>query len=88
MEAVKLVEKTDGIRLDGTYTGKAMAALIDDAKEGKLANKVTLFWNTYNSVDLRDKVRGVDFHGLPKVYHTYFTENDQPLEIREEKEGT
>ncbi len=88
MGAVKLAAERDGIRLDGTYTGKAMAALIDDAGEGRLAGKVTLFWNTYNSVDFRDKIGKIDFQQLPKAYHPYFTEDDQPLEIPLEQEGT
>lgn len=88
MEAVKRVEESDGIKLEGTYTGKAMAALIDDAAAGKLANKVTLFWNTYSSVDFGDKIEGIDFQQLPKAYHAYFTEEDQPLEVSDGKEGT
>ncbi len=88
MDAVKRIVESDGIKLDGTYSGKAMAALIDDAREGKLENKVTLFWNTYNSVDFGNKIRGVDFHRLPRAYHAYFTDDDQPLEIRTGKETT
>jgi 1-aminocyclopropane-1-carboxylate deaminase/D-cysteine desulfhydrase-like pyridoxal-dependent ACC family enzyme len=87
MDAVKRLEESDGIKLDGTYSGKTMAALIDDAAEGKLENKVTLFWNTYNSVDFWDKIRGVDFQRLPRAYHAYFTDHDQPLEIPAGKEG-
>jgi len=81
MEAVRRVAETDRIKLEGTYSGKTMAALIDDARAGKLANKVTVFWNTYNSVDFGDKIQGMDFRRLPKAYHVYFTEGDQPLEM-------
>jgi D-cysteine desulfhydrase len=88
MEAVKRVAESDGIKLEGTYSGKAMAALIDDAGEGKLENKVTLFWNTYNSVDFGSKIGDVDFQRLPGAYHAYFTGEDQPLEIRTGKERT
>jgi D-cysteine desulfhydrase len=83
MEAVRLLAETDGIKLEGTYSGKTMAALIEDAKRGELSKKVTLFWNTYNSVDFHDKIEGFDFHGLPGAYHAYFTTDDQPLEIRD-----
>jgi 1-aminocyclopropane-1-carboxylate deaminase/D-cysteine desulfhydrase-like pyridoxal-dependent ACC family enzyme len=44
MEAVDLFEKFDGIRLNGTYTGKAMAALIDQVRSHGSINEVTLFW--------------------------------------------
>jgi D-cysteine desulfhydrase len=87
MEAVRRIAKSDGIRLEGTYTGKALAALIDDADAGRLKDKAVLFWNTYNSVDFGDKIEGRDFRRLPKAYHAYFTNDDQPLEIREGKEG-
>jgi D-cysteine desulfhydrase len=88
MEAVRRLAESDGVRLEGTYSGKTMAALIDDARKGKLVDKVTLFWNTYNSVDFGAKLEGVDFHRLPKAYHGYFTREDQPLEIPEGKETT
>jgi D-cysteine desulfhydrase len=38
-----------GLRLETTYTGKAMAAVVADARNNKLADKTVLFWNTYNS---------------------------------------
>lgn len=34
IEAVKLLARTEGVLLDPTYTGKAMAGLIDLAKQG------------------------------------------------------
>jgi D-cysteine desulfhydrase len=37
------------IHLETTYTGKALAALVADARAGKLAGKIVLFWNTYSS---------------------------------------
>ncbi len=86
MEAVRRLAESDGVTLEGTYSGKAMAALIDDAREGKLAGKNTLFWNTYNSVDFGSKIEGIDFRRLPRQYHAYFTEDDQPLAARAGKE--
>jgi D-cysteine desulfhydrase len=83
MSAVRLLSQTDGIPLDGTYSGKAMAALIDDATKGDIGNRVTLFWNTYNSVDFEETVGGIDFRELPEGYHRYFKSDDQPLEIRD-----
>ncbi len=88
VEAVKLAEEADGIKLDGTYTGKTMAALIDDARRGRLARKVTLFWNTHNSVDFTHRIEGIDFKTLPSAYHRYFIEEDQPLEKPADMEET
>jgi 1-aminocyclopropane-1-carboxylate deaminase/D-cysteine desulfhydrase-like pyridoxal-dependent ACC family enzyme len=51
MEAVSLMRECEGIKLDGTYTGKTLAALKHDAKNGSLRGKAVLFWNTLNSKD-------------------------------------
>ncbi|MBN1572189.1 MAG: pyridoxal-phosphate dependent enzyme [Deltaproteobacteria bacterium] len=80
MKAVGLLKEKDDITLDGTYTGKAMAAMIEDAAEGKLKGKNVLFIDTYSSVDFSEKIKGVDYRGLPRPYHRYFEEADQPLE--------
>lgn len=45
---VKLAAAT-GVSLETTYTGKALAALVDDASSGRLTSDKVLFWNTYNS---------------------------------------
>jgi len=80
MEAVNRIEKTEGIKLDGTYTGKAFAALIDDVKRQDLADKVLLFWNTYNSRDFSDGIATADYHQLPLCLYRYFEEEVQPLD--------
>ncbi len=45
---VRLVRDVEGIPMDRTYTGKAMAAMLDAAREGRMEGPL-LFWNTYNS---------------------------------------
>ena len=47
-EAVELAA-AQGLRLETTYTGKALAAVVADARNNQLADKTVLFWNTYNS---------------------------------------
>jgi 1-aminocyclopropane-1-carboxylate deaminase/D-cysteine desulfhydrase-like pyridoxal-dependent ACC family enzyme len=47
-DAVRIAEQA-ALRLETTYTGKALAALRADAASGRLADKTVLFWNTYNS---------------------------------------
>lgn len=47
--AIDLAQEQLGLDLEATYTGKAMAALVADARQGELAGKSSLFWNTYNS---------------------------------------
>ncbi|HNR32188.1 MAG TPA: pyridoxal-phosphate dependent enzyme [Candidatus Hydrogenedentes bacterium] len=71
-EAVRLLHETAGVLLDHTYTGKAFAALIADARAGRLRDKNVLFWNTYNSRDLTQATAETDYHDLPTEFHPYF----------------
>lgn len=70
--AVRLMAETEGLKLEGTYTGKALAALVHDAQQRALRNKVALFWNTYNSRDLTPHIAGIDYRRLPRAFHRYF----------------
>ena len=38
LEAIRLAARTDGLLLDPVYTGKAFAALLDDARRGRLGS--------------------------------------------------
>ncbi len=80
MEAVRLLKEAEGVSMEGTYTGKALACLLDDARKGKLEGKTVLFWNTYNSRDFSDITAPVDYHDLPHPFHRYFEEEVQPLD--------
>ena len=82
--------KQKGFKLETTYTGKAMAAMLDFISSNK--DKVVLFWNTYNSNDLDYILRkmGFNFHELPKKFHQFYESKkfqcwqivDCPEEIR------
>lgn len=80
MEAVSRMRASEGIKLEGTYTGKAMAALIRDADDQSLRDEVVLFWNTYNSSDFSGAIAGLDYQQLPRSFHRYFEEDVQPLD--------
>jgi len=80
VEAMKRMKDTEGIVLEGTYTGKTFAALLADAGSGRLKGKTALFWNTYNSRDLTPHIRDLDYHDLPRPFHRYFEEDFQPLD--------
>lgn len=80
MEAVSLMGECEGIKLDGTYTGKALAALIDDAKNESLRGKSVLFWNTLNSRSRPESISNLDYRDLPRCFHRYFQEEVQPLD--------
>jgi D-cysteine desulfhydrase family pyridoxal phosphate-dependent enzyme len=46
-EAIELLARTEGLILDPVYTAKAMAALIDRVRKGKLTeNDNVMFWHT------------------------------------------
>lgn len=80
VEAVRLAGETSPLRLEGTYTGKTFAALLADARGGRLKNKTALFWNTHNSNDFAPEMSGTDYLELPEGFHRYFEEEVQPLE--------
>jgi len=73
-EAIDAASESEGLELDGTYTGKAFAALLDDARRGELRDRPVLFWNTYNSRDVSELTSQVDYRSLPSRFHRYFEE--------------
>ncbi len=80
--AVKSAREHLGLQLEGTYTGKAFAAVLADAAAGKLAGKHVLFWNTYagDTTPLSASAADGDWHRLPQALHRYFKEPVQPLD--------
>lgn len=80
MRAIGMLRNEEGIALDGTYSGKAFAALVDDANAGTLREKSVLFWDTFNSREPWKLVADVDFRRLPRRFHRYFEEPVQPLD--------
>ena len=67
MAAVELIKETEGINLETTYTGKALAAMLNFVKKNKSHKGApVLFWNTYNSVDFSHELAGNhDYTRLP-----------------------
>ena len=81
MAAVKCAAESECIKLDGTYTGKTLAALLRDAEKGRLRDSVVLFWDTLNSRDFPETAASIDYHRLPRQFFRYFEEDVQPLDI-------
>lgn len=69
--AMQLIQKTQGINLEGTYSGKTLAALI--GRKNELTDKTVLFWNTYNSKDFSEKIKNMGPEDLPTNLRYYFT---------------
>jgi len=70
--AVEMAAQTEGLKLDGTYTGKTLACLIADARAGRLEGRHVVFWNTCNSADVSSRTKGIDPHQLPHRLQRYF----------------
>ncbi|MFW9827029.1 MAG: 1-aminocyclopropane-1-carboxylate deaminase/D-cysteine desulfhydrase [Candidatus Thorarchaeota archaeon] len=79
-KAVDTIFKLEGVekgfKLETTYTGKTMAAMIDILKKDENKAKIVLFWNTYNSNNLDEflKETNFDYKVLPKKFHKFFGE--------------
>ena len=73
LKAVEIMNKTESIVLETTYTGKTLAALLDHIKRAKTKESI-LFWNTYNSVDLYSVADQVHYQHLPSDFHHFFEE--------------
>ena len=71
--AIAFARDEFGLSLEATYTGKAMAALLQDLKSPAFAEQSLLFWNTYNSRPLPvSGDRPDDTAGLPGEFLRYF----------------
>lgn len=69
-----------GLQLDGTYTGKAFAALLADLDSGALDGQSVVFWNTLSSANLSPLIADVDYRQLPTALHWYFQHPVQRLD--------
>lgn len=74
LDAIQRARDEAGLALDGTYSGKAMAALLADMRDNHKAQGIPLFWNTHNSSDTRALTAGQDYRRLPASLQRYFTE--------------
>jgi len=71
-QAIELLHTTEGIKLDGTYTGKTFAALVAHAKNQDLHDKTVLFLNSFSAGDYAQFTDKLDYKKLPKELHYYF----------------
>lgn len=69
IEAINVMQESEGIMLDTTYTGKAFAALVFDLQSGILDGKKILFWNTFCS---DAETVGMDYQKIPIEFQRYF----------------
>lgn len=72
LEAIDLAGELCSLKLEDTYTGKAMAGMIADARAGRLAGRRTVFWHTYNSRPWPAEVATVPTAEVPAEFQNYF----------------
>lgn len=72
--AIKMLKEQELITLDGTYSGKAFAALLHDLKTNDIKDKKILFWNTFFAENCASITKQIDYKILPKELHHYFVE--------------
>lgn len=80
MAAMDMARALGGLHLDGSYSGKAMAALVAHSRAGVLKGRRVLFWNTLNSRDFSPLIENVDAASLPSSLHEYFLQPVQRLD--------
>lgn len=77
-EAARLLLETEAVTSSLTYTAKTLAALIADARAGRLQDRQALFWNTYNSRPYPDVLpansRDGRWQDLPAELHFLFAD--------------
>ena len=78
VDVICMIEETEQVRLEGTYSAKAIAALFDDAEQGIVQGKTILFWNTYCGLDFSAQANSIKYTSLPADFHSYFEEDVQP----------
>lgn len=80
VEAIQLAHEIEDIKLDGVYTGKAFAGLLESLKKEK--NQNILFWNTFSGDSYEHLTSQVNYKKLPAYFHSYFETSVQELDIK------
>ncbi|MBN2035509.1 MAG: pyridoxal-phosphate dependent enzyme [Chitinispirillaceae bacterium] len=76
-ETIRCAHQHDGLALDTTYSGKAFAAFLSDARQRHQSGPL-LFINTKNSRPLPDTVVTAEYRALPAAFHRFFTDQPSP----------
>lgn len=72
-DATLLMNNEEKINLEGTYSAKSFAALIDDSKNNVVRrNETILLWNTYCGLDFSHLTNTIDYKQLNPTVHYYF----------------
>lgn len=80
IQAVRLVAEQEQITLDGTYTGKAFAGVLEDLKKRTTRPLTVLYWHTFSAHDNHIQSSAIDYTNLPIALRDYFIHKVQPLD--------
>lgn len=83
VSTIETAKELEGLTLDPTYTSKTLYGGLDWLRSKGEGDKVVLFMDTYNSIDLTPKIEGADYKALPKSLHRYFEKPTQEEELTE-----
>lgn len=78
--AIHQVKEAVGLEIEGCYTGKCVAALVNDLQSGRLDGQQVLFWNTYNGQEIPPALKDLNYLHLPEKFHRYFEVDVQILD--------
>ncbi len=70
-EATALAARLHGISLESTYTAKAFAGLVTDARAGRLTGQRVVYWHTANSAPYPPALNQIDPAPLPAPLRHY-----------------
>jgi D-cysteine desulfhydrase len=69
--AEELARETEGLELEGVYTAKTMAALVDMVEAGRLREGPVLYWHTFNALPLPfGPPTAEDVRRLPRAFRS------------------
>lgn len=63
-EAIDILNASENIVLDGVYSAKAFAGLLQHIESGMLDARIILFWNTFCADSFEDRTKHVDPHSF------------------------
>jgi D-cysteine desulfhydrase len=81
VSTIKAAKELEGLTLDPTYTSKTLYGGLDWLRNQGEADKIILFMDTYNSVDLTPNIEGANYKDLPRSLHRYFERPTQEEEL-------
>lgn len=82
-DATRLMLQEEGIAVEGTYSAKAVAALVADINNNiRSKDDVILLWNTYCGLDFSHLTNDIDYKQLNPEVHRYF-EDAQLVDVHQ-----